>query len=259
MHKKRLALPEGFKFNRIELFFAPKKSDTPAEQESNPTHSSLVEERAVDSEEADSQKELLEELAREDNLPRPSLKRIIRGTDREEISQTSSPPLSDTDTSSSKEVLAEAEVLPDSQESIYSQMEAKNELQMENEGWLEKVTKRLRNYSQPVGPFADLRQEFLALKKQWGFTLRYESTEPNTTDCGLCDHQHVASLFEIKNIQNGHTLETGSHCITQFQVIDENTNTLLEKENSFDIIQTAVDEAQTSRQQYLNEVRQFFK
>ncbi len=60
--------------------------------------------------------------------------------------------------------------------------------------------------------------------KEWYFTENVEDHEDANQDCGLCNHEELRYLFEIKNQQTQHTLWVGSSCILKFQlrVFDKN-------------------------------------
>lgn len=124
------------------------------------------------------------------------------------------------------------------------------------EQWLKTVTERLEEASEPISPTNNLKLKFKKLKKQWAFTGETESVDFNSTDCPLCDHQHVATLFTIKNVQNDSTLQTASQCITQFRAMN-NQNIVFGHRRSRQIITDSINNANAKRTNARKNIRQY--
>lgn len=129
--------------------------------------------------------------------------------------------------------------------------------QASKDDWLKRVTDTLYPLSARFKYSEDLRLRFMQLKKQWGYTKYYKQVDAKNTDCPLCDHQHVATLFKIYNFFTKNKLKTGSHCITQFRVLNEAGDGLLSKEASKAIIDQDIQNSNSDRGAHRREVRGF--
>lgn len=227
---RKLALPKDYKHVPINQFFSGKKrkaEDTISE------HSDVSSEKTpsqIDQgdETPTSSLELVNEIEQ-----RP-LKRLRRGSDKAD------------------------ETLP-----VYDETEDENDLddeqrnQLNNNAWLMAVINHLSPLSEPLHNFANEKQRFLELKKQWGYVGEYELVDSAKTDCALCSHQHVAILFTIENILNQYQTQCASHCIKQFRAYD--TNRLFHnKTTSREIIQSDIDAAYQEKDQERREIKKFF-
>lgn len=129
--------------------------------------------------------------------------------------------------------------------------------QLNNATWLMAVVNHLLPKSNPIPDTESYLQKFFFLKKQWGYTRQYYLVDADKTDCTLCTHPHVAMLFAIQNILNENVTYAASHCITQFQV--RNDNSLFNRKISKDIILEDIEKARNEIIQTRKQTKSFFR
>lgn len=134
--------------------------------------------------------------------------------------------------------------------------EEQNE-QLNNHDWLMRVIEHLLPLSEPIPDLDTDKEKFLALKKQWAYTGEFFLVDAKSTDCTLCDHQHVASLFTIINTHNQNQTEAASHCIKQFNALNQH-GLFHDKSTSKEIIERDILLAGQEKEQERRSIRKFF-
>jgi hypothetical protein len=274
MRKKPLLLPEGYKHKNISSFFIKKTLTPPPNSNQQPLLNISANQSTTTSAQSTTNvnNPILQTTScsqtstddiignvnnwvsddvsseEEDNLPvfkrlRPN-NRLVQNANHLDDSSISSinSANSDIDLDAIDEPIDDFNQLDENDEPDNEQR-----AQIATNTWLMKALRTLKPLSEPVDETLPEEQQFLRLKKQWGYTQSYESVDPDDNDCPLCEHKHVATLFSIKNRFNKATTDAASHCITQFRVLNDD-NTLMDKATSKGIIKADIEEANKERQ-----------
>lgn len=100
--------------------------------------------------------------------------------------------------------------------------------------------------------------QFLNLKEQWGYTGHYEAVDANKTDCTLCSHERVASLFTIMNIYNKIETKAASNCIMQFDALNP-AGLFYDRKASKAIIQADINSANAAHVTRRSEINKLIR